>query len=304
MIIVDGIADEEYSRQPYLMATELASATADLAKEIAGISYRAFLAISSAHGFPPDFPSLESAYPAYELLIDRPDYIGLVAMVDGRPVGSNFLMMSDSVAAIGPLTVEPGRQGQGIGRLLMQSLMGRAAAHGYRELRLLQDTYNVTSLALYCSLGFDVRDTVALVSTTSAEPSDSSVRLLVPSDIPAIDRLCLVHYNTTRKNELAILCRYGFPIYVRELRGAITGYYMPGLFGHGISQTSDDAFALISQVTKIVPTGFQKFLCPTKQSELLLRSLKAGWKIEKLLTYMTYGPYKETTGVCTPSACY
>jgi predicted N-acetyltransferase YhbS len=115
--------------------------------EICGpICYDAFSAIASAHGFPSDYPSAEVAT---ALLLDRlrhPGVYSVVAEAGGSAVGSAFMDERSSIAGIGPVTVAPGVQNQGIGRLLMQDVLRRAAEQRAPGVRLLQTSYNNRSL--------------------------------------------------------------------------------------------------------------------------------------------------------------
>jgi len=168
----------------------------------------------------------------------------------------------------------------------------------------LQDTYNATALALYSSLGFEVRDTVALMHTSPSDSRDPFVRPIRSSDFEEIDRISSTLFNASRRNEVLIESQYGFQTYIREREGRATGYLVPGLVGHGVYETEEDALALLTSASELVTPHFRKFLCPLRQSDLFQKCLKAGWRIEKLLTYMTLGPYEYPKGIWTPSACY
>jgi len=60
--------------------------------------------------------------------------------VDGRLAGSNFMLLTDRLAGLGPITVDPTYHGRGIGRRLMQAALDYAAQHGFKQVRLLQDS--------------------------------------------------------------------------------------------------------------------------------------------------------------------
>ena len=80
---------------------------------------------------------------------------GVVAEVDGRIVGSNFLDERGPIRGVGPITVDPEGQNAGVGRKLMVAVMKRGEeAPG---IRLLQDAFHMRSLSLYESLGFHER---------------------------------------------------------------------------------------------------------------------------------------------------
>jgi len=89
-------------------------------------------------------------------MVQRDDFYGVVALRDGQPVGSNFLSLMDLVAGVGPITIDSSCQGEGVGRALMQDVIDYARRNNIEPVRLLQDSFNVASLSLYASLGFDV----------------------------------------------------------------------------------------------------------------------------------------------------
>ena len=60
--------------------------------EITGqICYEAFRTISETHNFPPDLPNPKTAIGLGSMLLNRPDVYSVVAELDGKIVGSNFL---------------------------------------------------------------------------------------------------------------------------------------------------------------------------------------------------------------------
>src|SRR4029453_12333733 len=100
------------------------------------ICYEAFSSIASRHGFPGDFPSPEVASGLLAHFLSAPGFYAVVAELDGRVVGSNFLDERSSIAGLGPITIDPGVQDRGIGRRLMQEMLDRAATQGFAGVRL------------------------------------------------------------------------------------------------------------------------------------------------------------------------
>ena len=116
------------------------------------VCYRAFKAIAEAHNFPPDFPSPEIAAGLLSGLIGHERFFDIVAEIDGRIVGSNFLDERNPIAGVGPITVDPALQNGNVGRALMEAVMHRARERGFVGMRLLQAGYHNRSLALYFKL--------------------------------------------------------------------------------------------------------------------------------------------------------
>src|SRR5688500_6121820 len=92
------------------------------------ICYEAFRSISSQHNFPSDFPSAEVVVGLVSGLLSHPGFYKVVAELEGRVVGSNFLDERSVIAGVGPITVDPGVQDRGVGRRLMQDVLDRAVA--------------------------------------------------------------------------------------------------------------------------------------------------------------------------------
>jgi predicted N-acetyltransferase YhbS len=131
------------------------------AKACARVCYEAFGAIARQHNFPPDFPSVEVAADLMTMLLAHPRFFSVVAESGGEVVGSNFLDERSTVAGLGPITVDPRVQNRKIGRSLMQAALDRATERHCPGVRLLQTAYHTRSLALYTTLGFHPRESIA-----------------------------------------------------------------------------------------------------------------------------------------------
>src|SRR5690242_16339448 len=101
------------------MSLELIPVKPDQAPELARIIFDAFHAINARHNFPDDIPDLATATMLTNLLTTRPDFYGVAATLEGKIVGCNFAQLSDPVAGVGPICVDPAAQARGIGKQLM-----------------------------------------------------------------------------------------------------------------------------------------------------------------------------------------
>src|SRR5688572_29209579 len=128
------------------MALHLRAATPTDADPAGRICYDAFKTIADQHGFPPDFPSEQVTTRLLRELVSRPDVHGVIAEMDGRVAGSNFLWEREPVAGIGPITVDPTFQNGAIGRRLMEAVLARAERKGLNAVRLVQAAYHSRSL--------------------------------------------------------------------------------------------------------------------------------------------------------------
>ena len=144
------------------MTVRLRPASPDDAEPAGAICYQAFKTIAEQHGFLPDVTSASDTIDLISVLLSRPDIYSIIAEIDGRVVGSNFLWEGDPVAGVGPITVDPGVQNKAIGLQLMEAVLERARQQGISTVRLVQAAYHSRSLSLYTKLGFVVREPLVL----------------------------------------------------------------------------------------------------------------------------------------------
>ncbi len=251
-----------------------------------------------------DFPTVDIARQVLGMLVQRDDFYSVSAMDDGRLLGSNFLSLMDPVAGLGPITIDPSCQGQGVGRTLMLDAIDYAQRHGIEQVRLMQDSFNVASLSLYASLGFDVKVPVAFMQAAPLAEADDSVRPISEPDLPAIEELSERVYKNSRRNEVAAAAPYGFATLLRERQGRITGYLLPGIFGHGVAETEEDALALIGEAARRLPAEIARFFCPLTESSFYRKALQANCRVIKVMNYMALGPYEQPEEVWMPSVLY
>lgn len=290
------------------MAVELVRATPEHAPEVARILFDAFGALHDRHAVHRDFISREMAVSVAGMLTARPDYYGVVAIEGGRVIGSNFLALSDAVAAVGPITVDPAIQTKGIGRRLMQDVIDWGRANHGPMIRLVQEAINMASLSLYMSQGFDVVEPLLLTAIAPAREADETVRALTPADVAAGDVLCRRIQKVSRKNELAIMIEHGkemgFVPFGRFGNGRLTAYLIPGFIGHGVGETVDDLLTTAEQAARQLPPHTHQIVLPTRNSELFRGALKRGFRGVKSWNLMAMGPYEAPEGVWTPSVGY
>src|SRR5918996_5269585 len=189
----------------------------------AQILFDAFGRLHDHHRFPRDFPVLEAAVGMMGMSIPHPSIWGVVAELDGRIVGSNFLDERDPIRGVGPITVDPGSQDMGVGRKLMEAVMQRG--EGAPGIRLLQDAFNLRSLSLYGSLGFHVKEPAAVVSgkPRSGPARGVDVRPLEEGDLDGCEALCKKVHGFERTNELRDSIQ-AFAPFVAVRDGRITAY--------------------------------------------------------------------------------
>jgi GNAT superfamily N-acetyltransferase len=274
--------------------------------DAARVVYEAFAGIHDHHRFARDFPTIEAATGLTDGFIAHPSIWGVVAERDGRVVGSNFLDERGPIAGVGPITVDPQAQGEGVGRRLMQAVLERGS--GAAGIRLLQDAFNTRSIALYASLGFEVKEPIALIGGTLARPpaASAAVRPLTRDDLDACERLQLAVHGFDRTAELRdALESPGLEPLVAVRDGRIVAFattltFFPAAFATAESEA--DMWDLIAGALAGGATA--SFLLPTRQHELFRRVLAAGLRVVKPMTYMAVGEYREPRGAWLPSVLY
>lgn len=286
------------------MAVTIAPAKVEHVEEMGRICFEAFGDIADRHGFPRDFPSPDFARMVVGGMVAREDRYSVVALLDGQPAGSNFLLTSDHVSGVGPISVDVARQGHGIGRTLMQDAIKYSRDNGFEMVRLLQDSFNMTSLSLYASLGFDTKHPCAVMEPAPAEVDDPGIRPVTPADFDAVEELSQRFYKVSRRNEVAQGLGGPFPAVLRERGGRATGYLVAGYVGHGVAETEEDMVALVAQAARRVPPEMRRVLCPLTEGRLYRRFLAAGFRNIKVVNLMTLGPYEEPEGAWVPSVLY
>lgn len=267
------------------------------------ICHVAFSALHDRHAVERDIDTIETGQMVISIFATGPYMTGFAAIdtETGRLEGSNFLTHADPVGGVGPITVRPGTQGSGIGKLLMLAVMEEAKRRGIASVRLFQEAINTTSLSLYTKLGFDWREAASLIRIKAADHDDPRIRPLTAHDLPVIDEISSRHYHTTRVKEVQDLLRLEFPGFVLTDRHMVTGYFFPGILGHGFAASDADMAALVTHAGRYAPPPFQKALLPLSQNALHRELMERGCRSIKLLNYMTTGHYLEPKGSWMPS---
>ena len=189
------------------------------------ICYEAFTAIADQHNFPHDFPHPEAAIGFLSELLSRSEIYSVVAEVDGRIAGSNFLWENAVVAGVGPITIDPAVQNVAVGRQLMENVMRRAEDRSFAGVRLVQAAYHNRSLSLYTKLGFDTREPLSTIqgSPLGLKIKGHEVRAANEEDLIGCNQLCLKVHGLERGAELRDAIKQSTATVV-EHEGRITGY--------------------------------------------------------------------------------
>jgi GNAT superfamily N-acetyltransferase len=286
------------------MGLRFRSAVASDAAACGKILFDAFTNVAKRHGFPED-GTLEGAVKFAEHILNHPEFFGAVAEQDSQVVAVNVLDERDPIRAVGPIAVAPSAQGCGIGRGLMEAVLKRV--EGYPGVRLLQDAFNTRSLALFASLGFEVKEPLALVQGKPKIPpiQGFEVRRMKEEDIAACETLCCAVHGFERTHELRDALADLTPL-VALRHGHVTAYtsaISPWQSAHGVAETFEDMKALLLGAAAQFAEPIS-FALPTRQSALFRWCLAEGFRVIKPLTLMARGEYHEPRGCYFPSASY
>ena len=275
------------------------------AAQCAAISYEAFKANAERHNFPLEVtPPDTGKVSRWTERISNPTYYVVVAELDGRIVGSNVLDVRDSIAGVGPLTVDPSIQDNRVGRRLMEAVLIRSVEKQHPGVRLVQTAYNRRSLALYAKLGFEVREMLASMqgSPIQMKIAGHETRQARKTDMDSCNQLCKRVHGHERGGVLLDAIAQGTATVV-EREDRITGYAtVIGFSGYAIGESNSDLKALIGAAPEY--EGIAGFLLPTRNGELFRWCLQNGLRIVLPMTLMSLGLYNDPSGSFLPSIIY
>lgn len=270
------------------------------------IGFQAHKAISSAHGYPSEQPSIEFAVGMIKTLLANPNSWGVLAERDNQILGSIFLHVfpPSPVAAIGPLTVEPSAEG-GVGRALMEASLMEARKRSYEQVRLVQSPSHSRSFVLYTKCGFTLREPLFLMHgnpVPSILGKKHDVRAARSEDISACNEICISIHGFSREMELRQAIDQRVATVNIDNGGNITGYAAGlGFLGHAVAKTNEVLKALVANASAILGPGF---LVPGRNSDLLRWLLDVGFRIVWPANLMTVGNYQDPTAPFLPSIAY
>jgi hypothetical protein len=171
----------------------------------------------------------------------------------------------------------------------------------------VQDSFNAASLSLYASLGFEVKEPLAVMegSPGGEPPAGYEVRPMREEDHTAAAELCERVHGFSRAGELKGLAPALRP-FVALREGRVTAYASaPNSWplGHAVAEGEDDMRALLAGATRESGEPLS-FLLPTRQAGLFRWCLGEGMRVVKTMTLMATGEYREPRGAYLTSVLY
>jgi GNAT superfamily N-acetyltransferase len=290
------------SDQPATTATVRQATTHD-ADECARIFYDAFESIATRHAFPIEPPSREFTQFTIARMLSSDGFVGLVAERDSTVMGSAFIDERGPIAGVGPVTVDPAAQDDGIGRALTEAALKHEHDRGAAGIRLVQTAYHYRSLALYTKLGFVVREPLSVLQGTPVAHNipGRGVRPAVAQDLDSCGDLCRRVHGHDRNRELSDAIAAGTARVV-ERDGRVGGYATGFGYGwHAVAEADDDLIALLGSAEAFMGLGI---LMPSRNARVLRWCLESGMRIVQQSTLMTVGLYNEPAGAYLPSILF
>lgn len=285
------------------MPAQIRAATREDVQVCGEICYRAFCGIADQHNFPHEFPSLDAAKAVVAAMIANPGIHGIVAEIDGRIAGSNFMDERSPIAGIGPVSVDPDIQNRAVGRQMMQHMLDRVAANRIAGVRLVQSAYHNRSLSLYAKLGFEIREPLSVIIGAPLKVSipGHAARRALETDLKSCNELCFRTHGHERGGDLRESITSGTASVV-EHQGRVTGYTTGiGYGGHAVGESNEELKALISAAPTFAGTGF---LVPSRNGDLLRWCFSKGLRLMQQMTLMSVGLYNEPRYPYLPSILF
>ncbi|MEQ9136939.1 MAG: GNAT family N-acetyltransferase [Thalassobaculum sp.] len=201
----------------------------------------------------------------------------------------------DALARLGLIIVSPGAQGRGLGRRLVEALLADAAP---RPVTLLATR---AGRPLYDRLGFVATGSEIAQHQGEYRGStrrDPRVRIAVPADLPALDRIDAAACGTGRRPVLVELMTPGRTAVLVD-GNEIAGYAVERPFGRGtvigpvVARDEADAIALFDALAR---PGFLRVDLPTDAPRFAAHVSTAGLAFDSASPVMTLGAVPAPAG--------
>jgi len=194
---------------------------------------------------------------------------------------------------------------KGVGRQLMEAVLKRA--QGSTGVRLVADSFNMSSVSLYASLGFEIKEPLLLMSGRPAsKPSrEIEVRPLENDDVGDCAVLCGRVHGCERTNELRDAVINLSPL-VAFREGKVAGYVLTFTTWPSNHAVADGEEAIQSSLlaAAILNSGPLSFLLPVRQANLYRWCLSEGFRAVLPMTLMALGKYQDPDGFYMSSILY
>lgn len=267
-------------------------------QSVGRILTRAFNEVFDHHGYPPPFASERDGIEIAQWYYNTEPEGSFVAEIRNQIVGGAFLHRRGKTASIGPVAVDPQFQNLRLGWLLMEHLLAKAA--DCPSVRLFQDAFNTDSFALYAKMGFravDIVPIVVLLADAATAPRRwPQIRTVGIESLELVADLDQRLTGISRSQDLRYLLETGVGFLVRG-NGSETGYLCAyssrgGVYvGPAAAHDDEKLYQLLQAVRGHYEQRSMVFRLPARQSDLLQRLLREGYRLSNLGTLMVRGEW-------------
>ncbi len=214
----------------------------------------------------------------------------VVAVVEGRVVGTGLATAQGSVGWLGAIAVEAGFRRRGIGRAITDELCRRLRAAGCTTLSL--EATN-DGRPMYERMGFRLATTyhqlqAGQLPEAPIAPAGANARRLEPADLPAVIELDRLATAEDRSVALAVMAQNGG--WVLERGDDVCGFLIPAerAYGPVIAPRFEDGLFLLDLHRHLIPAGADvRAGIPHPHAaawqELMARGWKETWQAPRLL---------------------
>ena len=271
-------------------------------ERLGDLNFLAFYTAALAHAAPPAVSTPAESRRYVEHLMSFDPLGGLVAEEDGQPVGFVWVHVRGPIATIGPLAVDPRAQGRGVGRRLLERAVELAGA-GVPQIRLVQESYNATSLGLYLRTGFRIVAPLLELElppgaglTVPAAPPGLTVRPGVPADAARVTARDARAFGAPRPQNVELYLQRGRAV-VGERGTTLAGFAL-GIgaqsIGHMGSAAADEPEVLLLLVATLacqlaVGNAPVRLLVPATDRRLVDGLVALGFRVLRACHYMGRG---------------
>jgi len=180
-------------------------------------------------------------------------------------------------------------------------------ARGAVGVRLVQDSFNMVSVSLYASSGFEVKEPLLLMrGKPKSKPTRRvEVRPIKSEDVGECAALCRKVHGFERLNELRDALEASSPLIALRDRH-VTAYGLALTMwsrSHAVAETEEDMEALLLGAAAMNSEPLS-FLLPVRQAELFRCCLSEDFRAVKPMTLMAMGTYQDPDGCYFPSILY
>ncbi|MGZ4968929.1 MAG: GNAT family N-acetyltransferase [Methylobacter sp.] len=288
----------------------------------ADMLHRSFNTWYGSHGWPSDYFSCRPEQTG--IFLDIYNDIspgGNIAAFDpdnGKLMGACFFHPREHHVSLGIMAVNPDYFRRGVGRALVDHIVGFTESHRYAALRLVGSAMNMDSFSLYSRSGFIPRGSyhdmvlpVPIAGLPVNYPLRDQVRDAVPADVDAMAALEMEvsgisrinDYRYAIENPRGVLQALVFEGVDRTIDGFMISIKHPALnmLGPCVARNEKTTLALLLQAAERFRGGTPLLVVPMDKRELVETLYDWGAHNVEVHLFQVRGKFQAFNGVNLPS---